>query len=136
MHVAALFSPGIMTFVIGFFSIWLVQYQARHEVVDFMTNSDVRVEMNDTVLSKVESDELISELKKVDSFEAHHSSPMKEFKFKLFADGKQITLYVNRDSQFENEYWIFWYKYKTTQSMEVGRIKTDVIKKLEQKYYF
>lgn len=45
----------------------------------------------------------------------------------LIADKDTLSLLLRLDSQIDNEYWIFYEKYKTTSLNEIGRIRTNIL---------
>ena len=57
---------------------------------------------------------------------AHHSYPIKKFKFKIKDKDGELELLIGQDSQNKNEYWIFYPKYRHTGANELGRIRTNI----------
>jgi hypothetical protein len=123
-----LISQAFLTWIIGFGTLWTIQYQARQELKEFLSQPDLIVTINNELIDKKYSMKIINEIKTISNIEAHHSSPTELIKIKIDSGLKTINLDFKQDSENKNEYWIFWDKYKVTRTNEIGRIRTEIFK--------
>lgn len=123
---AILFSQAILTWIIGFGTLWTIQSQARQELKEFLSQPDLIVSINGELIDKKTSITILNEIKTIGNIEAHHSSPTEEIKIKIESELETFNLSLKRDSDCKNEFWIFWDKYHATKTNEVGRIRTEV----------
>jgi hypothetical protein len=113
--------PGMLIFVISDVLI----LQARGQVNSFLGHLDDQaiVRVNDTVIENPE--EIVSELKTMAPLEPHHSHHEGRIAVMIENGDSKLDLELGRDSQNPNEYWVFYAKYLSTESNEVGRIISD-----------
>jgi hypothetical protein len=74
-----------------------------------------------------DSDKLISALKKIAPYAAHHSHPTKRIRVEIHGDVRELTLELGRDSDRPQEYWVFYPQFGVTSSSEIGRITTAAL---------
>ena len=117
----------IVTIALG--SDWTARRLARLEIIEFLNQKNLELKINGSIIDINEANEVIVELKEMRSFAGHHSSPIKQINIQISAEDKFIMLSIKQDSQIKNEYWIFWNKYRASTLNEVGRIRTDKLKK-------
>lgn len=109
----------------------LLEVRIRSEIKEFLSQNNLKVKVNNNLLEGNQTAEIITDFKKVKWMMGHHSSPDKENKFiiELVSDKEIIKLVLMRDTQIDTEYWVFWDKYQMTEDSELGRIKTNKLKK-------
>jgi hypothetical protein len=110
--------------------IWIIssvfEIRARQELKRILNHPDLNVRVDGQFANKDNLDAILKKLKKMRSIDAHNSSPTEEINIELLFNNRKEIITVSKDSQFENEYWIFWSKYKTSKNNEIGRIRTDI----------
>ncbi len=74
-----------------------------------------------------DSDKLISALKEIAPYPAHHSHPTKRIRVEVRAEATDLTLELGRDSDRPQEYWVFYPQFGVTSSNEIGRITTSAL---------
>ena len=95
---------------------------ARREALSFLgsLSGNYAVYVNDR--EAPDPDKLISALKTMKPYWAHHSHPTKRIRVLIKSDEKHLTLELGRDSDNRQEYWIFGEG--LTSNNEIGRITT------------
>jgi len=73
-----------------------------------------------------DSDRIISALKQIAPYWAHHSHPTKRIRVDIRSDTSGLTLELGRDSDNPQEYWVFYSESGVTSNNEIGRITTPV----------
>ena len=127
----------VQVFLIGTIALgsdWTARRLARHEIIEFLNQKNLELKINGSIIDINEANEVIVELKEMRSFAGHHSSPIKQFKIAISNKDKLIILFIRQDSNIENEYWIFWNKYRASTLNEVGRVRTDKFEKYNNEY--
>jgi len=71
------------------------------------------------------SKEIINTLKNLSELPAHHSSPTKRIAVEI-SDHSHLILWLGRDSNNPQEYWIFYPRHFITRSNEIGRVITPL----------
>lgn len=123
-----LLGQTILTWIIAFGSLFLVQDMARNELKDILSKSDLSIKINGELIENEYSTLIISELQSIADISAHHSHPTEITKIQIISNNETSILSLEKDSEIRTEYWIYWDKYKTTKSNEIGRIRTDKLK--------
>lgn len=97
---------------------------ARHEAVNFVQSlsGNYTVYVNEQEIR--DSEKLISALKGIKPYWAHHSHPTKRIRVLIRSDEKYLTLELGRDSDNPQEYWVFSLAHDVTSNNEIGRITT------------
>ncbi|MDG1476317.1 MAG: hypothetical protein P8Q14_04165 [Vicingaceae bacterium] len=117
-----------LSFKFGFHLFETIETNAREELIEFLNNSSCRIILNDKELNQVKSKNLINDISKIKKSEPHHSDTEDALqKVTIFCGQEKLTLTLRQDNQIHNEYWVFWDKYRSTKSNELGRILTDNI---------
>ena len=119
---------SLLTFLIGFKSADIVKNQARAELIRILKESTCVVYFNGRKLDEEKSNEIIGELIQTRYIQPHHSDTTKNYKIVVQCENEDIELTLEQDKEIPTEYWVFWNKYKTTKSNELGRIRTEKIK--------
>jgi hypothetical protein len=120
LYMGILFSaaPVMLAFVIS--DVLIVK--ARGQVIDFLNDLDDRavVRINDAPIEDPEG--IVVELRKIAALKPHHSHSEGRIAVVLENGVSKLELELGRDSEIPNEYWVYYPKYLTTESNEVGRI--------------
>lgn len=72
------------------------------------------------------SNEILAILKTLHWTLPHHSSPTNRLDIEVSDQHRRVLLWVSRDSNHPQEYWVFYPKYLLTAHNEVGRIITPI----------
>lgn len=128
-----LFGQTFLTWIIAFSTIWIIEARSRHELKEFLSQNNLSIRINGQTTSKILTDLILKELMNIRNIPAHHSQPTDKIKIEIIS--KSMTEYLNiaRDSERENEYWIYWNKYEITRKSEFGRISTEIFKEYNNK---
>jgi len=76
------------------------------------------------------AEKIISALKGIAPYSAHHSYPTKRIRVDVHSDRGKLTLELGRDSANRQEYWVFYPEHGVTSDNEIGRITTSVFDEL------
>ena len=71
-----------------------------------------------------DSDKIISALKEITPYWAHHSHPTTRIRVDIRSDTRDLTLELGRDSDNPQEYWVFFPEHGVSSDTEIGRITT------------
>jgi hypothetical protein len=97
----------------------------RHDVLKFIQS----LSGNYTVYVDREevrnSDKIISALKQIAPYSAHHSHPTKRIPVAIRTDVRDLALELGRDSDNPQEHWVFYVEHSATANSEIGRITTS-----------
>jgi len=99
---------------------------SRAEAVTFIQqlSGNYRVSVNHQPVTN--PDGMIAALKQISPELAHHSHPTKRIRVEIQTEKGDWTLELGRDSDFPQEYWVFYPKYRVTSNNEIGRITAPV----------
>ena len=102
---------------------------ARQETQRFLRElpSDVTVYVNSQRIS--DQEEVLSTLKGVTSYWAHHSHPTTRIRVDVMSSKGNLPLELGRDSSNPREYWVFSSGQGITSKNEIGRITTSAFDK-------
>ena len=70
--------------------------------------------------------EIIQVLGAIDSAWAHHSHPTKRITVEIRSGMDNLVLQLGRDSDRQQEYWVFFPMYSVTDKNKIGRITTSL----------
>ena len=126
--------PGFPTKSVGFFVVSILTAivlstvmttYARHDALNFIQSlsGNYTVYVNHEQVR--DADKMISALKEIAPYSAHHSHPTKRIRVDIRRDEKDLTLELGRDSDNPQEYWIFYLQHSVTSDNEIGRITTS-----------
>lgn len=122
---------GIIQFILIFAFVLisknLLVYRARQEYLRQIIFHSSSVELNNVKLSNTESYNLISDLKKFSYKLSHGSHPETKINLCIINTAKETELIIYQDSQYKDEYWIFWHNYKTTINNSIGKIESKTL---------
>jgi hypothetical protein len=74
-----------------------------------------------------DADKVISALKLLSPQFGYHSHPTKRIGVEINSENGHLTLVLGRDSDYPQEYWVFYRKYRVSSNNEIGRITTSVL---------
>ena len=101
----------------------------RNEFIEIIKNPQTQIIQIDKNFGEFNSVELKNELLKIKNYEPHHSGINEEMKLRIKNPENSFIVRICRDTQYENEYWIFSEKYWfSSDDEEIGRIKTNKFK--------
>jgi hypothetical protein len=97
---------------------------ARREALNFIQSlsGDYTVYVNEQQVR--DSDKLISALKEIEPYWAHHSHPTKRIRVLIRNGERDLRLELGRDSDDPQEYWVFSLEPEVSLDNEIGRITT------------
>lgn len=101
----------------------LVSRQAKSEFDKFVGDHNQVVIYIDG-RPAAESMQALAALESMRQVEGHHSHPMNKILVELRSGSDKLLLVLGRDSDFPQEYWIFYPRYRSSNSNEIGRITT------------
>lgn len=118
---------GIFLSIIAgeFASVSIIKSGAIDEIRSMLSEQVVSVSINGIQVGNPAI--LVSALKNMCNTPAHHSHPMNNYQLTVTTAKGALQLDLQRDSSNPNEYWVYYPKFFTTQTNEVGRICTDAI---------
>ena len=121
--IAGLFFIGPIITAIFFSTI--VESHGREEVLSFIREkTSYEIIIDGQKVPNPAS--FIHELRKIRPFMGHHSHPTKKIPIEIFKSNQKLTLILSQDSDYNNEYWVFYPKYRHTRLNEIGRIQTAI----------
>jgi len=97
---------------------------ARNEALNFIRSlpGNYTVYVNEQQVR--DPQKLISALREVRPYEAHHSHPTKRIPVLIRTDERDLRLELGRDSDNPEEYWVFSVGQDAISDTEIGRITT------------
>ncbi len=110
-------------------------------VVSGFVNRAALEEINSKLSRKIETvsvngkpfpagEALVSALRGMSDTGAHHSSPEQSFEVNLTTDRGPLYLLLRRDSQNPHEYWVYYDRFRSSQTRDVARVFTDLLDKM------
>ena len=126
---AILLGQTFLTWFIASGLLWTIQLQARKELKEFLCKNDFVLKIDGKEIDSENSKVIITELRTIDNIAAHHSHPTNKTDVQIISDNETINLSLEKDSDIDSEYWVFWDKYNSTTLIEIGRIRTEKLKK-------
>ena len=112
--------------LIGFSLAWSLETLAKNELISFLNQPNIEIEINGEKLVPEYLTRVVSELKKIENLSAHHSRPKGEIELKISSEEDSMTLVVKQDSEKKYEFWIFSNKYNHTKENIIGKLNTLV----------
>ena len=98
---------------------------ARHDALKFIQSLSGNFTVYVNQQQVRDSDKIISALKEIAPYWAHHSHPTKRIRVDIRSDVRDLTLELGRDSDNLQEYWVFYSEHGVTSNNEIGRITTS-----------
>ncbi len=98
---------------------------ARYDTLNFIESLSGNYTVYVNQQQVRDSDKMISALKEIAPYWAHHSHPTKRISIDIRSDERDLTLELGRDSDNLQEYWVFYSKHSVTSNNEIGRITTS-----------
>jgi hypothetical protein len=112
------------SFVTAMVAASIITTYARRDALNFIQNlsGNYTVDVNQQRVR--DSDIVISALKEITPYWAHHSHPTTRIRVDIRSDTGGLTLELGRDSDNPQEYWVFYPEHGVTSNTEIGRITT------------
>jgi hypothetical protein len=98
---------------------------ARHDAVNFIQSLSGNYVVYIDGSQVDNPDRIISALKQIVPYPAHHSHPTKRIRVEIRSEAKDLTLELGRDSDNRQEYWVFYSASDVGSNNEIGRITTS-----------
>ncbi len=119
---------GIFLSIIAceFASVSIIKSGAIGEIRSMLSEQVVSVSINGSQVSNPAI--LVSALKNMCNTPAHHSHPTNNYQLTVNTVKGALQLDLQKDSVNSNEYWVYYPKFFTTQTNDIGRICTDAIR--------
>src|SRR5215471_8711187 len=113
-------TPVIVTLLVGETSQSIGRDQVMNALKSF--RSDYQLRVNGRPVQN--PDQILAMLKTLRGVFPHHSHPTGRIDVEVSDQSQDLRLWVCRDSDNPQEYWVFYPKYMITAHNEVGRIAT------------
>ena len=97
---------------------------ARHDALKFIQSLSGNYTVYVNHEQVADSDKIISALKGIAPYSAHHSHPTKRIHVVIRSAVRDLTLELGRDSDNAQEYWVFYLEHSAIENSEIGRITT------------
>ena len=120
---AILFVQVFLFALISIASNSIHQKDARNLLKSFLLKKELVIMVNDHKLDSIEIKKLKLNFQSMNK-NYHHSYPMDSIKLKLSTHNKEMNLILRKDSEVENEYWVYWPSF--TKDDELGLIKINI----------
>lgn len=114
----------ISTLTVGVVASVMTTY-ARHDALNFIESLSGNYTVYVNQQQVRDPDKMISALKEIAPYWAHHSHPTKRIRVDIHSDERDLALELGRDSDNPQEYWVFYLGHSVTSNNEIGRITTD-----------
>jgi hypothetical protein len=98
---------------------------ARRDALNFLQSLSGNYSVYVNQQKVRDADRIISALKEVTPYWAHHSHPTARIRVDIRSDARDLTLELGRDSGNPQEYWVFYSEHSVTSNNEIGRITTS-----------
>ena len=98
---------------------------ARGEALNFLQSLSGNYQVYVNQQQVRDPNKMISSLKKIAPYWAHHSHPTTRIRVDIRSDARDLTLELGRDSDNPQEYWVFSLDHSVTSENEIGRITTS-----------
>lgn len=102
----------------------IITTYARHDALKFIQSlsGNYTVYVNEQQVP--DTDKIVSALKELAPYWAHHSHPTKRIRVDIRTDVRDLRLELGRDSENLQEYWVFYPELDASGQNEIGRITT------------
>jgi hypothetical protein len=127
------FPPSFPTKSVNFFVIpifiamiagTIITTYARYDALKFVQSLSGNYTVYVNEQQAPDPDKIISALKELAPYWAHHSHPTKRIRVDIHTDVRDLRLELGRDSQNLQEYWVFYPELDASGQNEIGRITT------------
>lgn len=114
----------LISCLIGIVAGTIITTYARHDALKFIQSlsGNYTVYVNEQQVP--DPDKIISALKELAPYWAHHSHPTKRIRVVIRTDVRELRLELGRDSGKPQEYWVFSPELDASGQNEIGRITT------------
>jgi hypothetical protein len=118
--VCVLIDGGFLFLLLG----ELFQTSARNEFCRILAEKEnIVVNIQGKKIDDARS--VLDELTRIQKLPAHHSHATDTITVELYVNKKCIRIEVGKDSKRDDQYWIFWPKYRFTKHNEIGQVRTN-----------
>lgn len=69
-------------------------------------------------------DAVLAALRSLSSGKYHHSKPINRIRVEIRTRSRSLDLFLGRDSEYANEYWVYSARYRVTKNSPIGKITT------------
>jgi hypothetical protein len=115
----------VLSFVTAMASASIITTYARLDALDFIKSLSGNYMVYVNRQEVRQSDRMISALKEITPYWAHHSHPTTRIRVDIRSDARNLTLELGRDSSNPQEYWVFYPDRGASSDTEIGRITTS-----------
>jgi hypothetical protein len=109
----------------------LMSNLAKNDVKKFLYQNELKISINDSILSQIITEDLLFDLRLLKNEIAHHSHPENEILLEIFSPTEKITLIIGKDSDIDYEYWVFLKRKNSTRRIDIGRINSFTFNELK-----
>lgn len=114
----------VFSVVIAMVAASIVTNSARRDALHFINSLSGNYTVYVNQQQVRDSNRMISALKGIAPYWAHHSHPITRIRVDIRSDARDLTLELGRDSSNPQEYWVFSPEHGITSDTEIGRITT------------
>lgn len=118
----------VITFIFLIFISKVLENRIISHYKDFLYRKKSVLKIENRIITENQKAKLINELKKIEKINGHGTHPIDKINIIIETEIDTLNLLIYKDSEIKNEYWIFCKDFNY--SNEIGRIKTDLFKKL------
>ncbi len=116
----------VVPIVVAFSIAEFVQARSRAEALNFLRDLSGNYAVYVNSRAAKNPDAVIAALKTTAPIMGHHSHPTKMVHVDIQTANGGISLVLGRDSDYAQEYWVFYPKYCITSNNEIGRVTTSL----------
>jgi len=125
--VAASFITGLTAII----SSEIVQLHALKKVKYILNEPVAELKINGKEIDSINRRLVLYELRRMNKKMAHGSHTVNNIVLEVYTQRDTLKLEIGRDSQIENEYWIFWDRYHSTAKNEFARVRTELFENIK-----
>jgi hypothetical protein len=120
----------VFTFIFLIFISKIIENRIISNFKDFLSKENSVLKIENKILDRNQKMSFINELRKISKINGHGTHPIDKLNMSIETESDTLHLMIYKDSEIENEYWVFCKNYRYSKSNELGRITTDLFKKL------
>jgi hypothetical protein len=123
---AVSFLVFVLSIVVGLSASWTEPSVARVQVIEKLMAAGDSCQISINGKPAQNSKQILAVLRTLHTSPGHHSDPTHAINIGISYDSERMMLRLARDSADPKEYWVFFPKYWSTSTKEIGRIETSV----------
>lgn len=107
-----------------------IKYKARAEIRDLLSQVNVEqtiVRLNGIEVSETEKTDIVVNLKQIKPQGPNRNAGHNETKCEILYEGQIMNLILEQDSNVQNEFWVYYPKYRLTTRNSVGWFHSDTL---------